>query len=135
MFWSDADSLVMDSAVPLTRFLQDTADLVLSADPWNGVNFGQVFVRNTTWATRFLDRVWGRTEFLHHRWWENAAVLALYAEDADVRRHVAVVPNRLFNGYPYPGGGYSAGDFLVHFPGLGGPAREAAMLNYAAMAR
>jgi hypothetical protein len=36
---------------------------------------------------------------------------------------------------PYPGAGYSAGDFLAHFAGQTGATREAAMKNYAAMAR
>jgi hypothetical protein len=79
--------------------------------------------------------VYTRTEFLHDKWWENAAVIALYQEDPDVRRHVAVVPNKLFNGYPYPGGNYAAGDFIVHFPSLRRPALEAAMHSYDAMAR
>jgi hypothetical protein len=52
-----------------------------------------------------------------------------------VRRHIAVVPNKLFNGYPYPGAGYASGDFIVHFAGLKAPDREAAMKNYAATAR
>jgi hypothetical protein len=45
------------------------------------------------------------------------------------------VPNKLFNGCPYPGGGYAAGDFIVHFAGLKVPDRKAAIRNYAAMTR
>jgi Methyltransferase domain/galactosyl transferase GMA12/MNN10 family len=134
VFWTDADSLVMNSAVPLTCFLQDAVDLVLSADPYqSGVNTGCFFVRSTAWSRRFLERVYEQTAFLHHPWWENAALVELYRQDPDVRRHAAVVPNKLFNAYPFEGGGYAAGDFLIHFPGL--KDREAAMRNYAAMAR
>jgi hypothetical protein len=39
------------------------------------------------------------------------------------------------HGYPYPGAGYTADDFLAHFAGQTGAAREAAIKNYAAMAR
>ena len=125
----------MNASVPVTRFVQDCVDAVLSGDPTNGINTGHVLVRNTAWSARFLERVYTSTEFLHHPWRENAAVLRLYAEDEDVRRHAAVVPNKLFNGYPYPGGGYTSGDFVVHFAGLGAAEREAAVRNYAAMAR
>jgi hypothetical protein len=45
------------------------------------------------------------------------------------------VSNKLFNSYPYPGGGYAAGDFIVHFAGLKDPDHEAAMRNDTAMAR
>jgi hypothetical protein len=133
VFWTDADSLVMNAAVPLTRFVVDAVDIVLSDDPYHGINAGCFLVRNTAWARRFLDRVYARTDFLHHPWWENAAIIALYEEDPDVRRHTAVVPNKWFNAFPYEGGGYEAGDFVAHFPGVGH--RETIMRNYVAMAR
>jgi hypothetical protein len=134
VFWSDADAVVMDPSVPVTRFVQDSADLVLSGDPAHGINTGHLLVRNTPWAAGFLSRVWDRTEFLHHPFWENSAVVRLYAEDPEVRRRAAVVPNKLFNGFPHPGGGYAAGDFLVHLAGVRRPALDAAIRSYAAMA-
>lgn len=135
IFWTDADALVMNASIPVTRFVQDCVDVVFSGDPTNGINCGHMLFRSTAWSERFLEHVYARTEFLHHPWWENAAVLKLYAEDPDVRRHTAVVPNKLFNGYPYPGAGYTSGDFVVHFAGLKATDREAAMRSYAAMAR
>jgi hypothetical protein len=135
VLWSDADALVMNGAVPVTRFVQDCADIVLSGDPWHGLNTGHMLVRATDWSREFLERVYARTEFLNDSWWENAAVIALYSEDPEVRRHIAVVPNKLFNAYPYPGGNYATGDFMVHFPSLRRPALDAAMRSYAAMAR
>jgi hypothetical protein len=136
VFWTDADALVMDSSVPLTRFIQDTTDVVLSGDPYNGmINAGHLFVRNTAWSDAFLERVYARVEYLNHPWWENAALIALYREDPEVRRHVVIVPNKLFNAYPYPDGGYATGDFLVHFPGCQRPGLEGMVRSYAAMAR
>jgi hypothetical protein len=132
LFWTDADSLVMNSAVPLTWFLDDAYDLVLSRDRYNGLNTGNFFVRNTAWARAFLERVYRQEQLVHHPLWENAAVLALYDQDPECRRHIAVVPNKLFNGY-LTDGSYSPGDFLVHFAGLQG--REVFMRNYAALAR
>jgi hypothetical protein len=75
------------------------------------------------------------SEFPHHPFWETAALLKMYGEDAEVRRYVAVVPNKLFHGHPYPGAGYANGDFRVHFVGLPASDREAAMKSDAAMAR
>src|SRR5262249_24598935 len=114
LFWTDADSLVMNSAVPLTCFLDDAYDLGLSRDRYNGLNTGNFFVRNTSWARAFLERVYRQEQFVHHPFWENAAVMALYEHDSECRRHIAVVPNKLFNGY-ITDASYSPGDFLVHF--------------------
>jgi hypothetical protein len=132
VFWTDADSLIMQSAVPLDRFTDDHYDVVLSRDRYNGLNTGNFLVRNTPWARTFLERVYQQEQFVHHPLWENAAVLALYAADADVRQHVHVVPNKLFNGY-ITDGSHLPGDFLVHFAGL--KDREVFLKNYAAQAR
>jgi hypothetical protein len=76
-----------------------------------------------------------RVEYLDLPWWENAALIALYREDPEVRRRVVIVPNKLFNAYPYLDGGYANGDFLVHFAGCRRPGLEGMMRNYAAIAR
>jgi hypothetical protein len=132
VFWSDADSVVMNSAVPLSWFLDASHDLILPWDRINGLNTGNFFVRNTPWAREFLERVYAQVRLIHHGWWENAAVMALYAAEPESRRHIGVVPNKLFNAY-LTDGSYAPGDFLVHFPGL--KDREMFLKNYAAMAR
>jgi hypothetical protein len=132
VFWTDADSLVMNRSVPLTWFLDDAYDLILSYDRFNGINTGNFFVRNTPWSQAFLKRVWQQEQFLHHPYWENAAVMALYAEDLECRRHISVVPNHLFNGY-ITDNSFVPGSFLVHFAGL--KDREVFMKDYAALAR
>lgn len=58
-------------------------------------------------------------------------MMALYAQDAECRRHISLVPNKLFNAYLIDGT-YARGDFLLHFPALND--REVFMKNYAAMA-
>jgi len=135
VYWSDADSLVMNSVIPLTRYCWDSADLVLSGDPYHGINLGCFLARRTDWTRAFFERVYAMTEFVEHPWWENAAVYSLYAAQPEVRRRVAVVPNALFNGYPYPGGGYEAGGFVVHVPGVGSNRRLALLRHYAALTR
>jgi hypothetical protein len=134
VFWNDADALVMNSAVPLSQFCWDSHDLILSGDPYHGMNLGGWFARRSDWTFDFLDRIEAMTECRDHIWWENGAVFAAYASDPAVRGRVALLPNALFNGYPYPGGGYEAGGFLVHFPGMDRTRREAAMREYAARA-
>lgn len=132
VFWSDPDALVMNGSVPVTRFVRGGADLVLTAGPGPGVNDGHWLVRGTPWAERLLARLAAGAGAPGG---PAAALARLYAAEGDVRRHVALVPNALFNGFPYPGGGYARGDFVAHLAGLPDPARAAALHNYAAMAR
>jgi hypothetical protein len=40
-------------------------------------NTGVMLLRNSDWTHRFLQDVWDRSDFIHHRFWENAAVLDL----------------------------------------------------------
>ena len=132
VFWTDADSLIMNSAVPLSFFVDNAYDVILSYDRYNGINTGNFLVRSSPWSQSFLERVWRQEEFLHHPFWENAAVMSLYAKDSECHRHISVVPNHLFNGY-ITDNSYSTGGFLVHFAGL--KDREVFMKNYAALAR
>lgn len=131
VFWSDADSLVMRSDVPLEAFLDERYDVILTHDDLgvgvHHVNTGQFFVRNTPWAGRFLDEAWGQTDFLHDRLWENRAVIHLL-ERRDESRKVQVVTQRRFNSYPQ---NYRPGDFLIHFPDLPNDRRVELMRRYA----
>lgn len=135
VFWTDADSIVMNSAVPVTRFIQDAADVVLSFDPRQGMNTGCFFARRSPWTRAFLERVYARTDCIERPSSENAAITSIYYESQEVREHVAVMPNKLFNAFPFKDGGYASGDFIVHFPGMRGSIREMIARNYAAMAR
>jgi hypothetical protein len=131
VFWTDADSLVMNPSIPLTRFVYDAVDLIFPIDRINGINTGNFFVRRSQWAHDFLKWVYGQEQFVNHRWWENAAVIAVY-NNPQVQERVLLLPNKLFNAYPYDGT-YSTDDFIIHFPGLS--SREVFMRNYAAMAQ
>lgn len=132
VFWTDADSLVMNAAIPLTRFVDEAYDLILPVDRVAGINTGCFFVKNSLWARSFLEQVYRQEQFLNHPWWENAAIIHLYRQDPDVQRHVLLLPNKLFNAFLIDGS-YEAGDLLIHFPGM--KDREVFMKNYAAMAR
>jgi galactosyl transferase GMA12/MNN10 family len=132
VFWSDADSLVMNSAVPVTWFLDDAYDLIISADCFNGLNTGNFFVKNSAWSRSFLETVYRQEQFIHHPFWENAAVIDLYRRSAEMQRRVLVLPNKLFNAY-LTDRTYAPGDFVLHFAGL--TDREVFIKNYAALAR
>ena len=116
LFWTDADSLIMNNSMRLEEFIEDGADLVLTHDDFGiglyVVSMGQFLIRNCEWSLRFLQEVWEQRRFIHNRMWEQAAVQHLL-EQRDLSDHVHVVTQRRFNSYlPH----YRKGDFLLHFP-------------------
>lgn len=118
VFWSDADSLIMNGAIRLEEFVDDSYDLILThEDLGQGVynaNTGQMLIRHGKWSTRFLDDVWSQRQFIHDRLWENRAAIHLLWS-RDLSRHVAMVTQRRFNSYQ---GNYRDGDFILHLAGM-----------------
>ena len=115
LFWTDADSLVMNNSMRLERFIEEGCDMVLTHDDFGVgryvVSMGQFLIRNCDWSMRFLDEVWEQKQFLRDRMWEQAAVQHLLTH-RDPSDHVCVVTQRRFNSYLH---NYRKGDFLLHF--------------------
>lgn len=121
IFWTDADSLIMNPGIRLESFLDTDADLVITDDQ-NGINAGQFFIRDSEASFKFLAEVWNRVEFLHHDWCEQAAMAKVIEEGFPIK--VCKLPQRSFNSYPQ---NYQTGDFLLHFAG---PENKVLMQKY-----
>lgn len=97
LFWTDADSLVMNNSMRLEQFIEDGCDLVLTHDDFGVgkyvISTGQFLIRNCDCSMRFLDEVWAQKQFLHDRMWEQAAVQHLL-EQQDLSDLVCVVTQR-----------------------------------------
>jgi hypothetical protein len=81
VFWIDADAIFVD----FTRSIEDVIDpgknlyLVKHKIDSNDVpNTGSFLIRNNAWSHAFLDTVWEKHEYIHHKWWENAAVIDIF---------------------------------------------------------
>jgi len=115
LFWTDADSLIMNNSIQLERFIEDGCDMVLTHDDWGVgkyvVSMGLFLIRNCEWSMQFLDEVWEQRQFVTDRMWEQAAVQHLL-EQQDLSDRVCVVTQRRFNSYLH---NYRKGDFLLHF--------------------
>lgn len=91
VLWLDADVVVARSdrdiaeELPADRFLAMVEHTVGGkANP----NTGVMVIRSGDEARRFFDEVWDSTEYLNHRWWEQAAVMALLGYDPDTGERV-----------------------------------------------
>jgi hypothetical protein len=82
VLWIDADAAVCDASIDIATLLDrhDLMGLVAHATP-EGVdripNSGVWLLKRHPQTHSFLQNVWECTQYLDHKWWENAAVLEL----------------------------------------------------------
>lgn len=124
-FWTDADSLVMNMAIPLEDLIDEKYNLIIAKD-FNGINSGQFLIRNCEWSINFLQNVYAHTECINHPWWEQQAIILELAQKQDVKDATKIIPQRLMNSYPIEFAekamniNYQPGDFIIHFAGVHG---------------
>lgn len=134
VFWSDADSLIMDSNRPLEAFCDPKADMVICHEDLGvgvyNINAGQMLFRSSEWSREFLEDVWGQTWALNDAHQEQRAIIHLLFSE-DLSDHVHIVAQRTFNCYL---NNYTPGDFLLHFADMPNEKRLAAMRYWAQFA-
>ena len=135
LFWSDADSLIMDPSRRLEEFIHDAYDVVITQENLGvgvfNLNTGQIFVKNSDWSRWFLDEVYAQTQFINDRLWENRAAIHLW-EREDLSGQIKVLAQTMFNSY-LPN--YTKGDFILHFPDMPNSTRAGLMRYWAQFAR
>jgi hypothetical protein len=140
--WVDCDALVLDRAPDIAGALDGNRFLHLVEHRTGGgrvPNTGVVALRGGARSANFLDEVWAQRRFVHHRWWENAAVNHLlgYRNVAGMRplfpsrwRAATGFLDRAWNSVP---GDPSPDPYVVHFPGVPLDERLHALRRHAAL--
>jgi hypothetical protein len=122
VFWTDADSLIMNPKIELTQFINNDYDMITASDE-NGINTGQFLMKNCEWSKNFLHRIYAMTEYIHDCWWEQRAITVQLANSHDDMSHVLVLEQREINSYApeifsNSSSAWQKGDFLIHFAGI-----------------
>lgn len=119
VFWTDADALVMNLAIPLEDLIDEDYNFILTKD-FNTYNSGHFFIKNTKWSKNFLTKIYNHTECINHDIWENMAIIKEINENEDVKKNTKILPARLMNSYVHDSlkNGYHKGDFIIHFAGI-----------------
>jgi hypothetical protein len=131
VFWSDADSLVMNQSIRLESLTSKYAsqDMSLTAGPNDKYNTGQWLIRRCGWCSRILDDTWniGPTNetWLKQNPWEQSAFIYLINTSRADEHRIACAPMRSLNSRPSASYldmfeamtdlEYMPGDFIVHF--------------------
>ena len=129
MLWIDADAAVVDLSLDIADQLRRRDLMAMTAhctpegiDPIP--NCGVWLLRAEPAIDKLLADVWASTTRLHHKWWENAAVLDQLGHELDPQVRLAA-PTRLhrrtrmlshdWNSIPADP---SPTPRIVHFPGM-----------------
>lgn len=123
VFWSDADSLIMNFDKRLEDLIDENYNLILTAD-FNGINSGQFFLKNCDWSRQFLEDTYSHTEFLHDPTAEQNAMITEITTKPETFQLTKILPQRTMNSYSSDVFGgvviedqvlYQPGDFIIHF--------------------
>lgn len=123
IFWTDADSLIMNSAIRLEDLIDERYNMVITVD-FNSICAGEFFMKNCDWSRQFLKIIYGHTECITHRWWEQCGMIQELGVNPSHYAFIKLLPQRLMNSFPreiFPNCGlkeiYQPGDFIFHFAG------------------
>lgn len=113
LLWVDADVLALPEGPHPRRMFENAGgeDLYVAVDE-NGINSGVLGVRISESARMGLEWVWSQTQYLHHGWWEQAAIHDLHRREPARFR---IVDKAIWNAYP--GEERQGRTAFLHFPG------------------
>jgi hypothetical protein len=125
--WIDADAIVVDASRDIADDLNSNRVLHLvehNVADGRVPNCGVMALRGGADAQALLEAMWACREFVHHKWWENAALLQLLgyrteppiepAHDSPWRDKLALL-DRAWNSVPFD---ESPHPRIVHLPGV-----------------
>ncbi|MBA3721548.1 MAG: class I SAM-dependent methyltransferase [Parachlamydiaceae bacterium] len=123
IFWTDADSLIMNLATPVEELIDEKYNFIIAKD-FNGINAGQFLIKNCDWSKEFLKNIYAHTECIDHPWWSQKAMIIEFEQKPPLQTFVKYIPQRLINSYASEANRvshnstYRPGDFVIHFAGV-----------------
>lgn len=122
LYWSDADSLIMNMAIKLESLIDNNFNMIISREvDCRNLNTGSFLIKNCIWSEKLLQRVYKQSNFINHRWWEQAALQFVFEQDPSLLAKVKVLHQRALNSHllfgQAPEGFFKDGDFVLHFYG------------------
>lgn len=143
IFWTDADSLIVNQDLRLETFIDDNYEMVLAEvqpedylhEPMfqreyqeffkqHGnkkilrVNCGQFFVKCSDWSRDFFAEAWYSATEPNHRLWEQKSITDLLLTKPELKQRTKCIDCKLFNfNWHWNAKASKNNSLLVHFPG------------------
>lgn len=120
VFWTDADSLIMNQAICLEDLIDEKYHFILAKDRYE-INTGEFLLKNCEWSRQLLNNVYDHTECINDRWWEQQAFINELASHPEHWDEIKIIPQRMLNSYYFEEFAdtlcsvYQKGDFIIHF--------------------
>ena len=145
LFWSDADAIILDQEQMLETqilpLLPPEKDILWTFDACHHYNNGHLLIRGRSeWVRDYFKRAYAQTHLIHHIWWDNAAMITLFENEAADKAKIETCREHWkFNAYVFgPNNSatdasvrlYEPGDFLIHFAGVYEPLNIYRMMRY-----
>lgn len=151
VFWTDADSLIMNMDTNLQDLIRrySNKDMIVTKGVSSPINSGEWLIKNTKWSHALLDKIWHSTPdyFINNNPWEQGSFVNLLSKK--VKKKIAILNHRVMNSIPNiryidldcspkltkhkaKQMEYTKGDFIVHFMfSKNAKRRTAGMKHYA----
>lgn len=133
VFWSDADSLIMNKKIKLESIIDNNYDFIISKEDTKPkilkvgemsinckrVNTGSFLVKNTEWSKQFLKLIYNNPRWKEFKYWEQDSLEHLMATEPSLISKIKIVPQQIMNSVLYKHmHTYRPGEFIIHFMGL-----------------
>jgi hypothetical protein len=142
VLWLDADTVVVDDRSDLAATVSRRRPIALTAHRYADQvvpNTGVIALRSGEFVRRLLDQLWSMTQFIDHKWWENAALLHLMGYDVSAEPIRQRGPNPLTRRVNWLSNEWNsitldpaANPKILHFAGISNEERVASMERAAA---
>jgi len=125
LFWSDADTLILDPHIKLENFIppydspaDSQVQLLITAN-MDGINAGVFLLRVHAWSVELLTAILAYRLYHPNDWLEQrdqSAMAEILAMNSQFRYNWTVVPSRWFNSFPFNYGFAEDGTYLLQYP-------------------
>jgi galactosyl transferase GMA12/MNN10 family len=128
IFWSDADSLIMNSDIKLESLIDNKFDLIITREATGkDLNCGVFLIKNSSWSRQLLKNIYAQAQFINDPLWEQSALRHLLKTNPSLYKNIKILPQRAMNSHiSEKGGEYKPGDFIIH---LYGPVDKANLIK------
>jgi len=144
ILWVDTDTIIHNTQYDVIKEITNPNPdkHIFLAKDHTDFNSGVILVKSSEFTKEFLTKVSTMHEYLHHCWWEQAAIIDLYNQNyMNCHEKFKQLPQWLFNSYMYeliddvqdknqPGQFNKDLSFILHFPGISYDKKQYFMQHY-----
>lgn len=96
VLWIDTDATIVNQNIKLETLIKPDKQFYYARN-FIDINAGVLLFQRTPEMSKFLINLWNRTEYIHHYWWENTAMMASLYEGYPDPAICEILDEHIFN--------------------------------------